>query len=266
MERIGLIAGGGKLPLIFAEEVRKKGIKVIGFALNGMTSPDFNRVCDKVHWFETSQAAKFLFMLVAERIRKAVMLGKVDKSVIYGKMEENQEILNTLKSVKDKSDYAVLDKITAVIEKTGVKIIDPVSYLSELLPRKGVLTKKKPTDKELEDISFGIKTAKEMARMDIGQTIIVKDKSVIGVEAMEGTDRTIERAANICGEGFIVVKVSRPEQDMRWDVPVVGLETVRLVARNKGKVLVLEEKKMFLVDKSACVELADSSDISIVVV
>jgi len=265
MEKIGLIAGGGKLPIIFAERAMRQGVKVIGFAIKGMASSDLVDACDRTHWLNPGQIKKLFLLLAIERIKKVAMLGKVDKSIIYGKIKKGDEALNSLKNSENKSDYAILEKITSEFERRGIKVINGIEYLSGLLLSKGVLTKRVPTQKEYDDISFGFKAAKEIARTDIGQTIVIKDKSVVSIEAMEGTNRTIERAAKLCG-GFVVVKVSRPEQDMRWDVPVVGPETVKLIAENKGKVLAIEEKRMFLVEKEASIELADKNDISIVVV
>ncbi len=265
MEKIGLLAGGGKLPIIFAQEARKKGAKVIGFALKGMTLPELGDSCDRIHWFDTTQLAKFFLLLVVERIKKVVLLGKVDKSIFYRETRKDEKGMNLFKETEDKSDYKILDKVTSEFEKKGIQVINAVDYLSNLLPSKGILTKRSPSAKEKEDIECGFKAAKEIARLDIGQTVVVKDKNIISVEAMEGTDSAIRRAAAICGEGFIVVKVSRPHQDMRWDVPVVGSDTVRLIAENKGKILAIEEKKMFLADKDSAVRLADENDISIVV-
>ncbi|MEE9499919.1 MAG: UDP-2,3-diacylglucosamine diphosphatase LpxI [Candidatus Omnitrophota bacterium] len=266
MEKIGLIAGSGRLPIIFAKKARSQGVEVIGFPIKGMASSDLGDSCNRIHRLDPEQVKKFFLLLVVERIKKVVMLGKVDKSIIYGKINKGDKALNSLKNSENKSDYAILERITFEFEKRGIKVINGIEYLSDLLPSKGVLTKRTPTQKEYDDISFGFKAAKEIARTDIGQTIVVKDKSVVGVEAMEGTNRTIARAAKLCGEGFIVVKVSRPEQDMRWDVPVVGPETIKLIAENKGKILAIEEKRMFLVEKEASIELADKNDISIVVV
>lgn len=266
MEKIGLIAGGGKLPVIFAQEARKKGEKVVAFAIKGMTSPELGEFCDKVHWLGVNQIPKFLLLLVAERLKKIAMLGKVDKSVIYKRLPKKKEKLNLLEASKDKSDYGLLDKITREFEKRGVKVINGIEYLQNLFPPKGVLTKKHPSKEDLLNISFGFKIAREMARLDVGQTVVVKDKTVISAEAMEGTDQTIERAAKICKEGFVVIKVSRPNQDMRWDVPVVGPDTVKLIVKNKGSALAFEEKKMFIVEKETCVKLADDHDISLVVI
>ncbi|UCD55147.1 MAG: UDP-2,3-diacylglucosamine diphosphatase LpxI [Candidatus Omnitrophota bacterium] len=264
MEKIALIAGGGRLPIIFAEKARTQGAKIIGIGIKGMASSDLGNFCNRTHWLDPREIKKLFLLFIIERIKKVVMLGKVDKSIIYAKINKNDKTLNILKNSENKSDYAILEKVTSEFEKRGIKVINGIEYLSDLLPSKGVLTKRVPTQKEYDDISFGFKTAKEIARTDIGQTIVIKDKSVVSIEAMEGTDRTIERAAKLC-TGFVVVKVSRPQQDMRWDVPVVGPETIKLIVENKGKVLAMEEKRMFLVEKEASIELADKNDISIVV-
>lgn len=265
MEKIGLIAGGGELPIIFAKEARKKGVKVIGFAVKEMALPDFDTSCDKIHRLSIKEVKKFLFFLVVERVKKIAILGKIDKSIIYRDIKRSEEVLRVLDESKDKNDYSILDRITAELKKVGVEVISGLEYMGDFLPSRGVLTGKSPSEKEYKDIKFGFKIAKEIARMDIGQSLVVKDRSIVSVEAMEGTNRTIERAASLCGEGFTVIKVSRPEQDMRWDVPVVGPETIKLIAENKGKVLAMEEKKMFLVEKEVCIRLADKNDISIVV-
>jgi len=266
MERIGLIAGGGRLPVIFAEEAKRKGEKVIGFAIKGMALPKLDNACDKVHWLDVGQFKKFFFLLLTERVRKIALLGKFDKSVMYSNVAKDENALKFLKESKDKTDYGLLDKITSELKKVGVEVIDGIEYLFPLLPSKGVLTRRHPTEKENEDIRFGFGIAKEIARMDIGQSVIVKDKTVVSVEAMEGTNRAIERAPALCGEGFVVVKVSRPQQDMRWDIPVIGPETVELIAQKKGKALAIEAKKMFLVKKETCINLADANNISIVAI
>ena len=264
-KRIGVIAGAGDLPIFFAEKAKEKGTKVIGFAIEEMASPEFDAACDRAHRLSIGQIKKFILLLFTERIKKIVMLGKVDKSIIYRYVKKDGKAKEMLKKAEDKSDYTLLGKLTSELKKIGVEVIDGVEYLKDFLPPKGILTKNKPSKTELEDIEFGVKKAKEVARLDVGQTIVVKNKSIVSVEAMEGTDSTIERAAKICGEGFSVVKVARPMQDMRWDVPVVGVDTIKIIAKNKGSVLAMEEKKMFLVDKEACVELANSKGISIIV-
>ena len=268
MERIGLIAGSGDFPAIFAQEARKKGTKIIAFAMKDITSPDFGKFVDRIHWIDITkfQIQKFIFLLLAERIKKMVMVGKVDKAMIFKKVDGNKEIGEFLKSAKDSRDYSILEEVTHRFAKIGISVIDGLEYLSDLVPSKGVLTKRHPSESEREDIEFGMPIAKEIARLDIGQTITVKNKAIVTVEAMEGTDNTISRARELVGGDFTVIKVARPKQDMRWDVPVAGEDTIRLIAKYGGSVLAIEEKKMFLVDRESCIRLADASNISIVVV
>lgn len=251
---------------MFAREARKQGTRVIGFAIKEMASPEFGNACDRVHWISLGDIKKFLFLFLVERIKKVVLLGKINKSIIYSSLPRDEEAERFLKDSADTSDYALLDGITRGLAKRGIEVIDGVGFLRHALTKKGVLTKRVPSEQEAHDIRFGFTVARELARFDIGQTVVIKNRNVISVEALEGTDRAIERAADLCGEGFVVVKAARPKQDMRWDVPVVGPETVERVAVGKGKVLALEAEKMFLVEKDACVHLADNNDISLVVV
>jgi len=265
MQKIGIIAGGGRLPSIFAREARRRGDKVIGFAIKEMTDTDFGKSCDRVHRFGIGEFKKGLIFFAMERIKKIVMLGKVDKSVIYSNIKKDKKASEFLDTTAEKSDYALLDRITSELAKRGVEVIDPAEYLSALFPPGGVLTERPPAGGIKEDMEFGYKVARELARFDIGQTVVVKDKFVVSVEALEGTGPTIERASSLCGSGFTVVKVARPNQDMRWDIPVVGPDTLELIARKKGNAIALEKRKIFLIDKETCLGIAGRNNISIVV-
>jgi len=266
MERIGVIAGSGTFPIHFAREAKKKGAKLIAFAIKDLTLPAVGDVVDKIHWFDISKfhVQKFVLLLVAERIKKMVMVGKIDKAVIFGKIKENKDIDELIKSSKDGMDYSILEEVTKRFDKIGIKVIDGLEYLSDLLPQKGVLTKRQPSREEWQDIEFGSRLAKEIARLDIGQTITVKNKAVITVEAMEGTDAAIRRAGELLNDEFTVIKVARPKQDMRWDVPLIGLETIRTMIRSKARVLAIESGRMFFVDKPKVINEADINEITIV--
>ncbi len=267
MERIGLIAGSGNLPLLFAKEAKKKGAKVIAFAIKDLTSPNFGEFVDKIHWIDVSKfrIQKFIILLLAERIKKMIMIGKVDKSLIFGKAKDNEDISSVLRDAKDNMDYSILEELTKRLNKIGIKVIDGLDYLRDLMPEKGVLTKRLPSKDEWEDIKFGLNLAREVARLDIGQTITVKNKAVITVEAMEGTDEAIKRAGELVGENFTVIKVARPNQDMRWDVPLVGFETLQTMIKSKARVLAIESGKMFFVEKAKVIREADLNEITIVV-
>lgn len=266
MARIGLVAGEGKLPIVFARVAKEKGDTVIAFGLKGVTSADLSRYVDKLHWIPWGNLQMALLLLATERIRKIIMLGKIKKDILF-KDEKvfDEEARKMLDKVRDKKDYAVLNKINEILSKLGVEVLDSTSYMKDLIPARGILTKRPPTAAEMEDIEYGREVAKSLSGFDIGQTLIVKEKTVIAVEAMEGTDETISRAGRLVKD-FAVVKVARPDQDMRFDVPLAGLETLETLIEAGGKTLALEADKTLLMDKSRMVALADEKGISIIVI
>lgn len=266
MERIGLIAGSGNVPLLFAKEAKKKGATIVAFAIKDITSPNFGRYVDKIHWIDPAgfKIQKFILLLLRERIKKMIMVGKVDKSMIFGKLKNNEDVRTLLDASGDSMDYSILEEATRRFNKIGIKVIDGLEYLKDLLPPKGVLTKRVPSKREEDDIEFGVKIAKEITRLDIGQTITVKNKAVITVEAMEGTDEAIRRASKL-SDDFVVIKVARPKQDMRWDVPLIGFETLKTMVEAKARVLAIESEKMFFIDKAKVIKEADLNEIAIVV-
>ena len=267
MARIGLVAGYGKLPVIFAREAKAQGEVVIAFALKGAASPDLDKYVDKIHWLEWGNLQKALLLLVTERIKKVVMLGKIKKDIVFKEDEKldgkAKELMN---SAQGKRDYSILKEVSNLLSKVGVEVMDSTTYLKALIPSKGTLTKRPPTKEEWDDIKYGVDLARKLAHYDVGQTIAVKDKTVIAVEAVEGTDQTIHRAGGLVNGGFIVIKVSRPDQDMRFDVPLVGMETLETLIKSNGKVLALEEGKTLLIDKEEMIALADKKEISIVII
>ncbi|MEI6863564.1 MAG: LpxI family protein, partial [Candidatus Omnitrophota bacterium] len=168
--------------------------------------------------------------------------------------------------IGDKKDLSILNGVANALKKVGVEVIDPTVYLKALVPSKGVLTEHKPSDKEMDDVKYGLTIARELAKFDIGQTIVVKDKTIIAVEAAEGTDATISRAGSLVKDGFVVVKVARPDQDMRFDIPLIGPDTLSSIERAGGTVLALESDKTFLIDKEELVKRADLRHIAVVIV
>ncbi len=267
MGRIGLVAGEGELPMIFSRVAKGKGDTVIAFGLKGVTPPELEKYVHKLHWLDWGSLEKALFLLAAERIKKVIMLGKLEKEVFF---KNNKSLDNHAKKIleklRDKKDYSIFNEVTKLLGKVGVEVIDSTTYLNDLIPQKSTLTKREPTKNEWEDIDYGRNLAKELSKFDIGQTVAIKDKTVIALEAMEGTDATILRAGNLVNGGFVVVKVSRPNQDMRFDVPLVGPDTLKWLIKADGKVLALEEKRTLLIDKEELVKLANEKKISIVII
>ena len=267
MARIGLIAGYGTIPIIFAQKAKEKGDTVIALGLKGVTSGELERHVDKMHWLEWGQFHKALMLVVTERLRKIVLLGKIKKDLLFkdeGKLDD--EIKTIINKAGDRKDYAILKQIANVVAKFGIEIIDSTTYLGHLIPQRGILTKRSPTPQESEDIEYGRTVARELARLDIGQTLAVNNKTVIAIEGLEGTDEAIKRAGSLSRIGFVVVKVARPDQDMRFDVPLVGLDTLKVIAEAGGKALALEGGKTLLVDREEMIKLADEKGISIVII
>jgi UDP-2,3-diacylglucosamine hydrolase len=262
MAKIGLVAGSGSLPLEFIASAKRKGDKVIVFALPG-ADDGLENLADKVYRLKITQYKKCVFLLLSNGIRNLVMLGKVEKNVLYENGRTLKQYSRRLGKLSDRKDYSILSEITRKLALIGVKVVDALEYLSHLLPPSGMLTSTCPDNRVSGDINFGYNTAKTLAGMDIGQTVVIKDKTIVAVEAMEGTDAVIERSLAIAGEGCVMVKVSRPGQDMRWDVPVVGPDTIKKLADGKFSALAIESGKMFVVDMKEVVRSADLAGMTI---
>jgi DUF1009 family protein len=267
MRRIALVAGKGRLPSIFADEARKNGDFVVGVAVNGLTSPELEGHVDRIHWGEITEPAKALDIFRQEKVDSIVMTGKMPKAIIFNrKFNLDKEAAGVLKNTVDRKDYTIIKAIASRLRKEGISLIDPMPYLKGLIPRKGPIAKRLPTANEMADVRFGYKTAKRMAGMDIGQAVCVRNKMVVAVEAHEGTDNMIRRAGSLDGAGSVIVKVARPRQDMRFDVPTIGPETIDSVIAAKAKVLAVEAGKTLVVNRDRLAELADTSDISVLAV
>ena len=267
MARIGLVAGSGRLPIIFSSTARAQGDEVVAFGIKGITDAELEKNVDKMHWLVWGDLKKAMMLLVMDRIEKVVFLGKISKEVVFKQTENlDSEAKAVMGKIGDKKDYSILGGIAGVLKRVGVDVIDPTVYLKALVPSKGVLTGHKLSDKEADDVKYGFDIARDLARFDIGQTVVVKDKTVIAVEAAEGTDETISRAGRLVKDGFVVVKVARPDQDMRFDIPLVGPDTLSSIERAGGTVLALESGKTLLMDKEELIKRADSRRISVVIV
>jgi DUF1009 family protein len=270
MEKLGIAAGSGKFPVIVAKEAKKQGVKTIVFAIKGISDPEIEKYADKIIWIEVEKFSiqKFILQLLMNRPNKMVLVGKFDKSFVLHRLakhgDQHQDVKQMFDSTKDNKDYSLLDDITKRFAKIGIKVTDGKEYLSELLPEEGVLSERGPSDQEKKDIEFGFDMAKKCAELDIGQTITVHNKSIVTIEAIEGTDSTIKRAAEYVKEGFIVCKAARPQQDMRWDVPVIGLETIEAMIEAGATALVMEAGKMYFLEREQTLKKANEHNISII--
>ena len=267
LEKIGLFAGGGELPLVFGDEARKNGTKVVAFAAKGITSKNLDSHVDKIYWLELTETAKLPLIFLAERLKNFVILGKLPKTILFKKeISKSKEISSVLNDAKSRLDDNLMRELANKAKKFGVNFLNPADFLGSLLAGKGVLTKRKPTTEEWQDIEFGKRVACAIGNLDIGQAVAVKKKDVVAVEAMEGTDEMINRAGKLVGSGVIFVKMIKPRQDPRFDMPTVGITTIDSLIEAKAAVLAIEAGKTFFVNKNEAVKRADSHGISIVAI
>ncbi|MFH1779365.1 MAG: UDP-2,3-diacylglucosamine diphosphatase LpxI [Candidatus Omnitrophota bacterium] len=267
MEIIGLIAGKSEYPILFAKAAKAKGIKVIAVGIEGETREELKSFVDRLHWIKLGEFKELMDIFKGEGIKKAVMIGGITKSRIFKEpLKLDDEMKAVLNIASDKKDETLLSLITSKLNSAGIELLDSTLFLEEYLPEEGVLTSVKPSSSEEEDIRFGFGIAKEIARLDIGLSIVVKDKAVIAVEGIEGTDEMIKRGGKLGGVGTTVIKVARPNQDMRFDIPVVGPRTIRSMIKAKTKCLAIEAKRTLIIDRAETISQAERRGISIVAV
>ncbi len=266
MKKIGLIAGNRKFPLIFAQAARKRNYSVVAVAIKGDTARRLNKLVDKIHWLSLSEFSRIFEIFRSEGITDVVMAGQISPWRLFSKeVGRDPELRNILSNIKDKKADTIFGSIAERLKESGLKLVDSTLFLEDYLPKKGVLTRNEPDFSGWDDVYFGLDLAKEIARLDIGQTVAVKDKAIVAVEALEGTDRLIRRAGAIV-RGVAIVKVSKPKQDMRFDIPVIGLNTVKNLIRAKGACLAFEAGKTLFIDKKESLQLANKKGVSIVAI
>ncbi len=264
MRRIGIVSGKGILPNLLAEEAKRLGHYVAMIALDPVADA-MSASADEVKRINVGKLGEIIKALKAAGVREVVMAGKVSKGLLYrSRIKPDLRAVKLLFKLKDKKDDTILQAITDEIESEGLKVIRTTDLAGDLLMPEGVLAGGEPGPEEYKDIRFGFQVAKEIGRLDVGQTVVVKDRAVMAVEAIEGTDEAIRRGGLLAGGGAVVVKVSKPQQDMRYDVPVVGPETLRAMAGVKASVLAVEAGKAIVVHREEMLAVAADAGISVV--
>lgn len=266
MKPLGLLAGNGRFPFLVAQEARKVGRRVVAVAFNEEADPALEQAVDSIHWVYVGQLAKWIQIFNSEGVEEAVMAGLVRHSNMYADLKKFHPDMRALKlfwRLRDRKADTILGGVADELAKDGIKLVPSILHLGNCLATRGVLTKRKPNAAELADVKFGFHMAKSMAGLDVGQTVCVKNKAVIAVEAMEGTDQCIRRAGEMARGNFVVVKVSKPKQDLRFDVPVIGLSTIETFQEAGGGILAVEAGKTLILDREKLVSWANAEKIGI---
>ena len=267
--RLGLIAGNGRFPFLVLDAARGAGHEVIVIALKEETYPELSELAARppaapLHWISLGQLGKCISLLQDAGVTRAVMAGQVKHTKLFADIVPDATLMGVLMRLTSKNTDGLIGGVADVLRDKGIELLDSTALLGPLMARDGVLTRRAPTDEESADLAFGYRVADAIARLDIGQTIAVKAAAVVAVEAMEGTDAVIERAGTLAGAGVRIVKVAKPNQDMRFDVPVVGVSTIEAMKTAGATVLSVDAGKTLMIDGDAIVKAADAADICIV--
>ena len=262
--RWGLIAGNGQFPFLVLEAARSQGIDMAVIAIREEASPELEKIASRFHWVSLGELSRTLELLHGEGVTRAVMAGQVKHNKIFSSIRPDWKLAKLLFSLPLKNTDSLIGAVAAVLESEGIQLVDSTTFLKPLIPFPGVLTRRAPNTSEAADIAYGREIARQIAGLDLGQTVVIRDRACVAVEAMEGTDETIERAARIVGTGtLVVVKVSKPRQDMRFDVPVIGFQTVEVMRRCRVSALAMDAGRTLLFDRARVIEAADASSIAI---
>ena len=264
---LGLITGIGNLPKAVASEAKKMGYKVVAIAIQPPADESIRPFVDDFHKINIGRFGGLISLLKKLSIKNAVMAGKIPKSILYthkSSLLPDLKAVKLLFSIRNRSDDTIMKAVVRELEKNGIKIHKTTAFTKNLLAHEGVLTRKKPTRDDLQDIEFGWDIAKKMGELDIGQTVVIKNKAVMAIEAIEGTDEAVKRGGVLAGKDAVVIKVSKPGQDMRFDVPVVGIETLNSMKKSGARVLAVESEKCIIIEKENFLKEANKSGIVVV--
>lgn len=268
MRKVGLIAGSGRFPVLFAEQARREGLEVVALGIRGVTDPSLERLPVRVEYFKLGQIDKPIAYLKAQGVSQAVMAGKIEHRSLFGGVLPDLRALRLLARLKDKRTDTILRAVAEEFARDGIDLLPSSTYLSHLLSPPGVLTRRGPDPAERADLALGWRAAKALAGFDIGQTVVVASGAVVAVEGMEGTDACIQRASELTRSlglrpALAVVKVAKPRQDTRFDLPVLGLDTLQTLQRCGVTAMAIEAGKTLLFDKEEFFKRSDRLELSL---
>lgn len=262
----GLIAGDGTLPVKMAQYAKENGFDVVCISFSKDNLSQLKKYCTKVYSCHPGEINRIEQILKDEEIKQATFLGKVNKSVLLKLYKFDSRAIEILKSVKRLNDDEVMLLIVREFEKLGICVLDQTIFIKNLMIPAGVLGKHKPTEAQMEDVNYGFWLAKEMGKVDVGQSVVIKDKMAMAVEAIEGTDVCIKRGAKLAKKGACVIKVAKPKQDKRFDIPAVGLRTLKTMKRHRASLLAVEANETIIVDQEEVIKYADAHNIVLMAV
>ena len=267
--KLGLIAGNGRFPFLVLDAARAMGHDVVVIAIKEEASKEIEEAAAKppkadVHWVSIGQLGTFLQILKDNHITQAVMAGQVKHIKIFGGFVPDLTAMSLMGRLKGMNTDALIGAVADLMRERGVELVNSATFLDPMLAREGQLSERAPTEAERKDLEFGYRMADAIAGLDIGQTIAVKHQAVVAVEAMEGTDETIARAGHLAGNGVTIIKVAKPNQDMRFDVPIVGLATIQAMRMAGARVLSIDAGQTLIFDRDAFVASANEAGIALV--
>lgn len=265
-ERIGLIAGSGRFPVVFAETARRRGVEVVAVAHRGETAPELVHHVHAITWVQPGQLQALIDALHAHGVSRAVMVGGIAKPRLFREIMPDARALAAIARVGKLRDDVLLRGLADELEQDGIRIVPSTTYLDEIVPAAGVLGGREPSADEWADIRYGFQVVKVIGRFDIGQSVVVRGGTVMAVEGIEGTDATIRRAGTLVNGDIVVVKATKPIQDLRFDLPAIGPETVRTIAEVRGRALAVEAGRTIVLDRPQTIALADEARIAVVAV
>lgn len=264
--RFGLIAGNGRFPFLVIEGARRAGARLSIVAIREETDPQIERVAEQVEWVGIGQLGKMIRFFKAEEVSQAMMAGQVKHVQIFSGALPDARMLKMLLRLPRRNTDALIGGVAAELAAEGIELIDSTTFLQDLLPASGVLTRRAPGKQERANIEYGLEVAREIAKLDLGQTIAVRACACVAIEAMEGTDACIKRAGELVKGRLTIVKVAKPNQDMRFDVPVVGIPTIETMIKAGATCLSITAGKTLMFDRDEMVRLADKHKIAVIAV
>lgn len=270
MEKIGLIAGNGRFPILFAQGARENNVRVVAVGIEGETSPEIKHHVERLYWITLAQVGRLIKILKQEEVTRAVMAGGLTKTKMYSRWRhfkyrpDFRTIVLWYRSVRNKNDHTLLNAVAEELARDGIELLSSIRYVPQLLAQKGCLTYRGPSQKEMMDVEYGWGVAKEIARLEVGQSVVVKEQVVLAVEAIEGTDEALRRGGRLGRGGVVAIKVSKENQDFRFDIPTIGPETVKTLKDAGVTCLAIEAGRTLVLDKDEVKRVADKEGISII--